>query len=300
MLSKAISQLQHLPSRLRFLPSSRIFFIPTAAIRSPPNKISILRSIERAAPLSATMTRRLNQQVSDDDWRPEQPSKRDPTMETSSNKADILERLLQADGFKTWGFVIYRCTYSSDLDWQKFLDLFLSHAKRTLEFYSGLDLLNDFAPTVLEDPSFENATVHEVREHFKTWAVDAVQREQHITASRGSEFCPRTGRYRFFVMVDQEALESVLNAPDRRSLRRAFVRLVNAEWEPKTLDEEELEALGGPLDEFEPLEGCTLEDVGWMRVPFQEVGLNGFVAMLDANSWDLFYSRPPTVQSLTG
>ncbi|OQE25591.1 hypothetical protein PENSTE_c006G03844 [Penicillium steckii] len=246
------------------------------------------------------MTRRLHQQVLDDDWRPEQPSKRDPTMETSSNKADILERLLQADGFKTWGFVIYRCAYSSDLDWQKFLDLFLGHTKRKLEYYSGLDLLNDFTPTIFEDSSFEDATVYELREHFKTWAVDAVQREQHITASRASKFCPRTGRYRFFLMVDQEALESVLNAPDRRSLRRAFVRLVNAEWEPKTLHEEELEALGGPLDEFDALKGCTLEDVGWMKVPFQEVGLNGFVAMLDANSWDLFYSRPPKVQSLTG
>ncbi|KAJ5600222.1 hypothetical protein N7450_001289 [Penicillium hetheringtonii] len=221
-------------------------------------------------------------------------------METTSNKADDLERLLQADGFKTWGFVTYRCTYSSDLDWQKFLDIFLSQAKRKLEYYSGLDLLNDFAPIVLENSSFEDATVHVLREYFKAWAVDAVQREQHITASRASKFRPRTGRYRFFVTVDQEALESVLNTSDRRSLGMAFVRLVNAEWEPKFLDEEELEALGGPLDEFEPLEGCTLEDVGWMNVPFLEVGLNGFVAILDANRWDLFYSRPPKIQSLTG
>ena len=149
-------------------------------------------------------------------------------MEITSNRTDNLERLLQADGFKTWGFVVYRCTYASDLDWQKFLDLFLSQAKRKLEYYSGLELLDDFVPTVFEDPSFEGATADELCEHFKAWAADAVQREQNITASQASESYPRTGRYRFFVMVDQEALESVLNAPDRRWLRMAFFRL-NAE-----------------------------------------------------------------------
>jgi hypothetical protein len=86
--------------------------------------------------------------------------------------------------------------------------------------------------------------------------------------------------------VDQEALESVLNAPDRRRLRMAFVRLVNAEWAPKVLDEKK----------FEPLEVCMLEDVGWMKVPFGEVVFTGVVLMRDANHWDRYYFRPPQVQ----
>jgi hypothetical protein len=47
---------------------------------------------------------------------PEEPSKRNPTMETHSNTADNIERLLQKDGFESWGFVVYRCTYASDAD----------------------------------------------------------------------------------------------------------------------------------------------------------------------------------------
>lgn len=38
-----------------------------------------------------------------------------------------------------------------------------------------------------------------------------------------------------------------------------------------------LEALGGPPEELEPLEGCTLEDVGWMKIPFTDSELTGFV-----------------------
>jgi hypothetical protein len=98
-------------------------------------------------------------------------------MKTTSNQADNLGPLLQADGLKTWSFVVYRYTYASDPDWKKFLDLFLSQAKRKLGFYSGVNLLDNFAPTVFEDPLFEGATADKIREHFKTWAADAVQRE---------------------------------------------------------------------------------------------------------------------------
>jgi cytochrome c-type biogenesis protein CcmH/NrfG len=49
------------------------------------------------------------------------PSHRNPAMETESNKADKLELHLQQDNHKIWGWVIYRCTYSSDRDWEEFL-----------------------------------------------------------------------------------------------------------------------------------------------------------------------------------
>ncbi|KAJ5191545.1 uncharacterized protein N7498_010530 [Penicillium cinerascens] len=92
-------------------------------------------------------------------------------------------------------------------------------------------------------------------------------------------------------MVDRESLDSVLNAPDPDRCETSFVRLVYGEWEPGVLDEEELEA-------FEPLEGCTLGDVGLMRVPYGEAEFTGFVYMRNADVWDLFYSRPPRIQSL--
>ncbi|KAE8156225.1 hypothetical protein BDV40DRAFT_281864 [Aspergillus tamarii] len=45
-----------------------------------------------------------------DNFRPDEPSKRDPTIDAYSNQADQLERLLQQDGLKSgvlWFIVIY-------------------------------------------------------------------------------------------------------------------------------------------------------------------------------------------------
>lgn len=202
-----------------------------------------------------------------DNFRPDEPSKRDPTIDAYSNQADQLERLLQQDGFKIWGFVVYRCTYQSDSDWETFMTWFLYHVTKSLEHYNGLDLLDSFAPTILEDESFNGATTTFLRNHFQKWAATAPQIEQ------GTDYSPfpASGRYRFFIMVDPEALESVLSIPNPHfSVRTGFVRLVNGVWELEKLDEKKLEELGiSSLSELEPeesLEGCTLEDVGWMKV----------------------------------
>lgn len=161
------------------------------------------------------------------------------------------------------------------------MTLFLRHVVWKLKFYSGLDLLDNFAPTVFEDPSFERATTAVLRDHFREWAATAIHREQGVP--RGVELHTRSGRYRFFVMVDQDALESVLNAPEPDYCDSSFVRLVNGEWEPRVLDDEELTEYTVPPEESEPLEGCTLEDVGWMKVPHHEAEFHGFVSMRDSD-----------------
>jgi hypothetical protein len=76
------------------------------------------------------------------------------------------------------------------------------------------------------------------------------------------------------------------------------MKLVYTDWEPEVLDEDEIEALGGPPEEWEPIEGCTLKDVRWVKVPYREVMFGGYVFMCNSNRWDLVYSRPPAVQSL--
>ncbi|KAF5859811.1 hypothetical protein ETB97_002420 [Aspergillus alliaceus] len=228
--------------------------------------------------------------------RPERPSKRIPTMETSLNCADRLERLLQQDRFKTWGFVIYRCTYQSNSDWEKFITRFLYSVTSFLKYYNGLDLLDSFAPTVFEDRAFDSATTALLRKHFQEWAVIAPQEEQGIEHS-----CfPNSGRYRFFIMVDQEALESVLSVPEPHyPSTTGFVRLVNGVWKPEELDQDELEERGlskpSELEEFEPLEGCRLEDVGWMKVSFQDAELPAFLKFCDNLRWLRYYRRPPLI-----
>jgi hypothetical protein len=95
------------------------------------------------------------------------PSKRDPTREKSLNAADNLERELQKIGFTKWGFVIYRCTYQSQEDWDKFMDMFLYTITDYFEFHKGLDMLESFYPTVFKDPSFNSATTALLRTYFR-------------------------------------------------------------------------------------------------------------------------------------
>ena len=59
-------------------------------------------------------------------------SRRTPPWSTHFNNADNIERYLQEDGHRTWGLVIYRCTYESDDDWDQVLDINLKGTFNTL------------------------------------------------------------------------------------------------------------------------------------------------------------------------
>lgn len=240
---------------------------------------------------SNTATRRPNRVP------PTTPSKRTPDLCTCHNIADYIEKLREEDGFRSWGFVLYRCTYKSDSDWEEFMSRFLWHVKAILEDYNGLDLLDSFAPTVLEDKSlFDGATTSVVREYFKQWRIIASQQEQGIPFQR-TEWA-ESGRYKFCLMVNEEALQSVLNAPPLdRSNETGFVILINGSWVPEVLDEEELAAYDSPPpdDDYDPLEGCTLRDVGWMKVRYTRAEMNGSAYMCDNDDWQVQYRRPPEI-----
>ncbi|KAJ5681033.1 hypothetical protein N7536_012172 [Penicillium majusculum] len=153
-------------------------------------------------------------------------SKRDPTMYSSMNQADLVEKLLKEDGFTTWGFIIFRCTYHKDSDWENFMARIVGAVSEDLKEDSALDLLDTFAPTVLEDPSFGGATVATLREHFHQWKKTAMREEQGVS----EDYTPTSGRYRFFITVDQEAMESVLNTPlgGFEEFKLGHVRMVDA------------------------------------------------------------------------
>ncbi|RAK90370.1 muramidase [Aspergillus costaricaensis CBS 115574] len=220
--------------------------------------------------------------------RRQDPSKRTPEIESGMNNADELKRLLDKDNFKKWGFLLSI----------KLMIRFYKRVEKYLQYYNGLDLLARFTPTVLEDRSFEGMTVASLRDKFNKWAVTAVKEEQEQEIDPRHLWHLKNGRYRFFIMIDQEALESILSAPDN-DIHGGFVRLVNAEWKPEELDEEELAERGGPDPEEEPLEGCTEEDVGWMKVCWGESQMPGYVTLDDSLQWDRYYSRPPVIQRLS-
>ncbi|CAI7579508.1 unnamed protein product [Penicillium bialowiezense] len=200
-----------------------------------------------------------------------------PHISPSFNEADQIEQYLHEDGHRAWGFVIYRCTYESDTAWDEFMHRLLADTKETLYRNAGLDLLDNFAVTVFEDAKFDGATAAVVRDHFQRWKATAAQQEQG-TGPGLSE------RYLHCVQVTRDALDSVLAGDD------GFVRLVRGNWKEYDPYEE-----GERVEEeHEALEGCTLENVGWMQVPFDAVMVVPWVYLRN-EGWHREYRRPPTI-----
>jgi hypothetical protein len=127
---------------------------------------------------------------------PLNPSKR--TSEDSTNQ-NIAE-----DGRRVWGFVIYRCTYESDADWDAFLKHMRFEMEQKLSDYNGLDMLDSHRSTVFEDAAlFDKASIATIRQHFREWCSTAPQEEQ----GTGSMI---SARYTYCIAVDKECLDSVV------------------------------------------------------------------------------------------
>ncbi|KAJ5781034.1 hypothetical protein N7457_006194 [Penicillium paradoxum] len=202
---------------------------------------------------------------------------------------------MENDGFRTWGFVLYRCTYKSDSDWEKFMQRYLEPITRVLTDGNGADILARFAPTVFEDPSFEGASSFTIRDHFNKWATTAPQEEQGVSAEEAQQ--KLSGRYKFCIMADEECVQSVLNAPASDSSdASAFVRLVYGGWKPLELSDEEIAGYDHYEPEvLDPIEGCTERDVGAMRVRYQVAQHHGYAVLHDNLDWELKYVRAPKV-----
>lgn len=236
-------------------------------------------------------------------WGPRNPSKRDPTEDTRRQVADRLERIMDMNGHRIWGFVLYRCTYKSDSDWEKFMHQYLQPVKTSLKKNNGLDILDRFRPTVFEDQPFDGASSFTIRDHFNKWVATASQQEQGIPAEVALATDP--GRYQFCLMVDEESLQSVIDRPadmdedDDERDHSAFVILVSGRWNPEMeeIDDEELEGYGGVYEPevFDAVDGCTEWDVGCMRVRYNKIQLRGYVEMNGRLDWEMHYCRVPEV-----
>ena len=64
-----------------------------------------------------------------------------------------------------WGFVIYRCTYSSDEEWEKYMSILNTHVRARLasnEEELG-DIFDRIDWNVQEDPRYEGMSDDEIR-----------------------------------------------------------------------------------------------------------------------------------------
>ena len=228
------------------------------------------------------------------------PSQRNPDMSWENNIADLIERQLQDDGHRTWGFVIYRTTYSSDADWAEFLRRLRFQMEDTFDYFNGRDILERFTLTVLQDRSlFDGADTNTIRQHFQQWSLTAYRTEQQqqmeegggSQSSAGTVGIGRSPRYRFAVQVDAEALHSVVHdalaPPELDITKKGWVKLIDKSWY--------LGRSEGEVSSLEPIEGVTERDVGWMKVSYQNVMTEYYTQCRSFNNWNLNYCRPPKV-----
>lgn len=161
----------------------------------------------------------------------------------------------------------------------------LANTKDTLESHGGSDSLDNLALTVIEDPgSLDGATTAVTRDHFRQCVEAAVQEEPEPDTT--SLVVILLQRYTYCLQITQDVSESVLNDEEDRG----FVRLIRRDWE-----EDDPYDHGERIDDVkEAIEGCTLEDVGWMKVPFDGVIVVPWYYLGGAGCKRQYY-RPPEI-----
>lgn len=225
---------------------------------------------------------------------PQNPSRRTPKYETHCNLADQIERQLAEDGHSKWGFVIYRCTYDKDDDWNEVIKRLQDSARKTLEFYNGLDLIPSMLLTIIEDKeTLDDASTSTVRSHFLNWIQTAPQLEQGTTNPGQS------ARYQYCIQIDPENLECILD-----DTMEDFVNIISADWLP---EREQVARLAAEypnrkwnLNPFvevmdKAIEGCTERDVGWVHVHGNTAMVEMYESLYGDNSWEIVYQRPPKI-----
>lgn len=227
------------------------------------------------------------------------------------NTADLIERQLQEDGHRTWGFVIYRTTYANDADWEEFLRRLRARMEKVFDRCNGRDILELFALTIFEDrESLNSIDSGTVREHFLRWRAQAPAVEQQRFDTEGPVGPGLSPRYRFAIQVDADSLRSVVHdalPPEKPDpTETGWVKLINVTWQSGSRQNLQANLAGGSSlsialpasddnEAFPSVEGSTDKYVGWMKVPYQRVMASIYTNAWDKNWWATSYCRPPTV-----
>ncbi|KAF4547952.1 Hypothetical protein D9617_33g038160 [Elsinoe fawcettii] len=208
-----------------------------------------------------------------------------PAIDPNYNGHARLDAEIQRSGHTVWGFVIYRCTYASNQDWEtlmtKLKDADLAENEDPRSALS--DRLHDtLTYTVFEDKELEGASKEQVHKRFGDW-VDSKpwETEQPTGCGRGA-----SGRYEVCLMVDEAALKSVLDQPENS------VAPCARDWDEEDKDQEGwVYALfyGPNMSEFH-------RENFWMRVTFDDLMIR-WVELLRGQGWYREYTPHPDIAS---
>lgn len=162
-----------------------------------------------------------------------------------------------------WGFVIFRCTYSSQEKWDTFVALAKQGAHEYFERYGIEDLAvyDKMAWTIIEDAgTLDGASIVDTSHRFREWGSAG---KEEMQGSVLTDTWHYDTRYLFYMHVDEESLESVVGDEKARERSGYFCTMVyeimvtnfetarEAGEIPDDLDEEELLLLQRKLDDLD-------------------------------------------------
>jgi hypothetical protein len=199
---------------------------------------------------------------------------------------------LHRTSHKKWSWVIYRTTYGDDEKWARFEERFQEQVRReTIILDRPADepihiKYLDF-PVRSDEAKYNNATTAQLRADFKTWLDgDGALKEQEMTPDEKWKV-ESAFRYKYFIRVDTEAMESVLK--DDRGW--GWVDLVQVNW-PE--DDEEAEEIACE-DGHPPLEGMATFNVRFIRAPVVKLYPDCW-RCLEGMAWKVFgVAQPPKI-----
>jgi hypothetical protein len=160
-------------------------------------------------------------------------------MESPSPERVLLHSLAELKHDK-WGFVIYRCTYQDDHAWERFKQNIHECTQKFMEMSDAPEaaksLTDSLEWTFVEDrAALDGASRSQLRERFSEWSVQAIVTEQpraKAETERNPEPTFGIPRYHYPIQVDEEALQSVLAAPELDLHGQGFIDFVDSRWKP--------------------------------------------------------------------
>ncbi|GES63342.1 hypothetical protein ATEIFO6365_0007002900 [Aspergillus terreus] len=193
-----------------------------------------------------------------------------------------------------WGFVVYRCSYHDNSQWQRMVQLITSSVEESLTLNRRIDLLSRHRLTIMDDATqFDGATSHMVRDNVQSWVSsqlsavleDSEQRKSPVNGGESSIDVEMTlgTRYNFCLFVDNIALESL----DRMSL--PVIKLLCRFSGIRGPDERNY-VVHPDYEDGETAE--EHEDVGWMYtcvVDYCDI----YTRLVESSDWYEEYCRPP-------
>lgn len=212
---------------------------------------------------------------------------------------------MQITGLFYWGFVIYRCDYTDDALFDRFISNLRSHAnsyhrRNKQDRTTGLYL----RWTIIQDrEGLDGATKDAVRQRFIEWREGlSVERDGPGADHRVTPYLPR---FEYCVHVGKDSLDSLrayeAASESGQAVPPVFFALVRAERRPEGLpddydpDEDERDECDVDLaNTGPPIEGCTDEDVGWVYVE-TECWVNLYEELHNDQAWYYLYARPPAL-----